>query len=108
MRIDETIAQAIMGDLDEETATARVTCSLTAKGAVTCICGNILDQETITVVRVKNNGKRATQGLCPACWEKVSQPLMDHLRHPKTKLDAYEITNWSGLVDGFNVDQIDQ
>ena len=108
MRIDEPIAQAIMGNLDKETASARITCGLAARGAVQCVCGSILDQKTVTVVRVKNNGKRATQALCPACWEKVSQPLMDHLHHPKTVLEAYEITNWHGLIDGFNADQIDQ
>ena len=70
MNIERIIADALLGNKDDrQTGLDRIACHCVAVKRVRCSCGEILDQETITVVESRKDG-RTVAAYCPSCWQR--------------------------------------
>lgn len=70
MSFEKVIAAALMGNADDrQKGLDRISCHAVTAQKIQCNCGEILDQETITVVESRKDG-RTVAAYCPSCWQR--------------------------------------
>lgn len=62
---EELIGTAMLNPDQKSDSLRRIECKLQASARITCDCGNILDQKTVTLIRVD---RKTAGAMCPACF----------------------------------------
>ena len=92
--LGEILADVILNGADPEVATSRVGCNAVASSQMFCVCGNVLDQRTVTVITVKTPLRRVVIGQCPTCYNKSEAEYLEAAKITETPI---LIENWDGV-----------